>query len=67
MSQRKAVIVAGAAGPESDANTVLQRFGFGKSASVPDLTSLLRLLRDETFDLVMVPLQEMGAVELATL
>ena len=36
MTQRKAVIVAGAAGPESDANTVLQRFGFGKSASVQE-------------------------------
>ena len=26
MTQRKAIIVAGAAGPEADANTVLQRF-----------------------------------------
>ena len=67
MTQRKAVIVAGAAGPESDANTVLQRFGFGKSTSVPDLTALLRLLRDHAFDLVIVPLQDMGPVELATL
>jgi len=67
VTQRKAVIVAGAAGPEADANTVLQRFGFGKSASVQDLTALLRLLRDESFDLVIVPLQDMGAVELATL
>jgi pilus assembly protein CpaE len=67
VTQRKAVIVAGAAGPEIEANTVLQRFGFGKSASVPDLTALLRLLRDESFDLAILPLQDMGAVELATL
>jgi pilus assembly protein CpaE len=67
VTQRKAVIVAGAAGPETEANTVLQRFGFGKSSSVPDLTALLRLLRDHSFDLVIVPLQDMGAVELATL
>jgi pilus assembly protein CpaE len=67
VTQRKAVIVAGAAGPEADANTVLQRFGFGKCANAPDLSALLRLLRDETFDLVIVPLQDMGAVELATL
>jgi len=67
VTQRKAVILGGSAGPEADANTVLQRFGFGKSASVQDLTSLLRLLRDESFDLVILPLQEMGPVELATL
>jgi pilus assembly protein CpaE len=67
VTQRKAVIVASAAGPEAEANTVLQRFGFGRSVAVPDLGALLRLLRDETFDLVIVPLQEMGAVELATL
>ena len=34
---------------------------------MPDLTALLRLLRDESFDLIIVPLQDMGAVELATL
>ena len=67
MTQRKAVIVAGAAGPEPDANAVLQRFGFGRSASAPDLTALLRMLRDQSFDLVIVPLQDIGAVELATL
>ena len=67
MTQRKAVILAGSAGPEAEANTVLQRFGFGKSASVQDLSALLRVLRDESFDLVILPLQEMGPVELATL
>ena len=44
---------------ETDANTVLQRFGFGRSASVQDLTALLRLLRDDSFDLVILPLQDM--------
>ena len=67
MSTRKAIIVAGAAGPEPEANTVLQRFGFGRSVSAPDLTALLRAMRDESFDLVIVPLQVMGPVELATL
>jgi pilus assembly protein CpaE len=61
------VIVAGSAGPEAEANAVLQRFGFGRSLGVPDLAALLRLLRDEAFELVIVPLQDMGAVELATL
>jgi pilus assembly protein CpaE len=67
VTQRKAIIVAGAAGPESEANAVLQRFGFGRSVSVPNLGALLSAVRTEHFDLVMVPLQDMGAVELATL
>lgn len=67
MTTRKAVVVAGAAGPESEANTVLQRFGFGRVVTVPDLTALLRAMRDDSVDLVIVPLQVMGAVELATL
>lgn len=67
MTQRKAIIVAGAAGPETEANTVLQRFGFGRAASATDLATLLRALRDEHYDLAIVPLQSMGAVELASL
>jgi pilus assembly protein CpaE len=67
VTTRKAIIVAGAAGPEAEAITVLQRFGFGRPAAAPDLTALLRAMRDESFDLVIVPLQVMGAVELATL
>ncbi len=67
MKQRKAIIVAGSAGPESEANTVLQRFGFGPAMAVPDLGALLKAVRESQFDLVIVPLQEMGAVELATL
>ena len=67
MTQRKAIIVAGAAGPETEAQTVLQRFGFGRTAAAADLTTLLRTMRDEHYDLVIVPLQVMGAVELATL
>jgi pilus assembly protein CpaE len=67
VTQRKAIIVASAAGPESEAQTVLQRFGFGRAAAVADLATLLRAMRDEHYDLVIVPLQVMGAVELATL
>jgi pilus assembly protein CpaE len=67
VTQRKAIIVAGAAGPEAEANTVLQRFGFARAVSASDLAALLRALRDEHFDLVIVPLQSMGAVELASL
>ena len=67
MTHRKAIIVNGAAGPESEANAVLQRFGFGPSVSVPSLTGLLSAVRTEHFDLVIVPLADMGPVELATL
>ena len=47
LAQLQALIVAGAAGPEPDANNVIKRFGFGKCANVQNLTSLLRMLRDE--------------------
>jgi pilus assembly protein CpaE len=67
VNPRKAIIVAGAAGPEADANTVLQRFGFARATVVSNLAGLLAVTRDQHFDLVIVPLQEMGAVELATL
>jgi pilus assembly protein CpaE len=67
VTHRKAIIVAGAAGPESDANTVLQRFGFARAVSVANLSALLSAVRNEHFELVIVPLQDMGAVELATL
>ncbi|MDB4882170.1 MAG: hypothetical protein JWL95_936 [Gemmatimonadetes bacterium] len=67
MTHRKAIIVNGAAGSESEANTVLQRFGFGPSVATDGLTGLLTAVRNEHFDLVIVPLQEMGPVELATL
>jgi pilus assembly protein CpaE len=67
VTQRKAIIVAGAAGPESEANTVLQRFGFARAVTVANLGSLLSAVRAEHFELVIVPLQDMGPVELATL
>jgi pilus assembly protein CpaE len=67
VTQRKAIIVSGAAGPENEANAVLQRFGFGRSVAVANLGALLNAVRTEHFDLVIVPLQDMGAVELATL
>ena len=65
--QRKAVIVAGSAGPDADANTILQRFGFGPALAVPDFGALLIAVREGRFDLAIVPLQDMGPVELATL
>lgn len=66
MTPRKAIIIAGAAGAESEANTVLQRFGFEKAAVATNLSDLLASVRAEHYDLVIVPLENMGPVELAT-
>ncbi|HEV7990654.1 MAG TPA: P-loop NTPase [Gemmatimonadaceae bacterium] len=66
MTQRKAIILAGAAGPEAEANTVLQRFGFERAVVAANLGELLAGVRAEHFDLVIVPLESMGPVELAT-
>jgi pilus assembly protein CpaE len=64
---RKAMIVAGAAGPDDVAASVLQRFGFSASVAAPDFESATARLRDETFDLVVVPLQDVEPMELAAL
>ncbi|MEJ7810132.1 MAG: hypothetical protein WKG32_06895 [Gemmatimonadaceae bacterium] len=65
--QRRALIVNGAAGPEDGAAAVLQRFGFGdpiRSASVADA---LTQLRNDHFDLLILPLGEIDAVQLVSL
>lgn len=59
--------MAGAAGQETEANAVLQRFGFARATSVLNMAELLKAVREEHFDLVIVPLQDMKPVELATL
>lgn len=65
--QRKALIVAGAAGPDEAVNSVLQRFGFAPAAAAPSLKQAVGRLRDEHFDLLVIPLQDVEPVELATL
>lgn len=64
---RKVMIVAGAAGPDDVAASVLQRFGFAPAVTAPDLATATARLRDETFDLVVIPLQDVEPVELAAL
>jgi pilus assembly protein CpaE len=65
--QRKALIVGGAGGPDQEVNSVLQRFGFGPAAAAASVPEAASRLRDEHFDLLVVPLQDMDAVDLATL
>lgn len=64
---RKALVVSGAAGPQDIANAVLQRYGFGPAESVLSLAEAAARLRNEHFDLLIVPLQGAGAVELGSL
>jgi pilus assembly protein CpaE len=61
------MIVAGSAGPDDVAASVLQRFGFGSAVAAPDFAAATARLRDEIFDLVVVPLQNVEPMELAAL
>lgn len=63
---RKALIVSGAAGPQDVANSVLQRFGFAPAESSLSLADATARLRAESFDLVVVPLHGIGAMDLTT-
>lgn len=65
--QRKSLIVAGAAGPEDMVDGVLARFGYGPPVQVSDIARALDQLRDSHFDLVIVPIQEAEALQLAAL
>jgi pilus assembly protein CpaE len=65
--QRRAIIVAGAAGPHDVANGVLQRFGFGPALAVSSVAEATALLRQGPATLVVLPLQGGDAAELAAL
>jgi pilus assembly protein CpaE len=64
---RRALIVSGAAGPHDIANAVLHRFGFAPAESVLSLGEATSRLRAEHFDLVVIPLQGLGSIELSSL
>ena len=63
--QRKALIVAGAAGPQDVANGVLLRFGFAPAVSVLSVAEATNQIRADRFDLVVIPLQAVDQPELA--
>ena len=65
--QRRALIVAGAAGPDEIPAEVLPRFGFGPSTPVTSLDEALTLLRGDHFDLLILPLTELGPLQLTAL
>lgn len=64
---RKALIVSGAAGPQDIANAVLHRFGFAPADSALSLADATARLRAEQYDLVVIPLQGLGSMELSSL
>jgi pilus assembly protein CpaE len=67
VAQRKALFVGNAAGPEQQAADVFRRLGFGAPETAPAMGDVLKRLRDEPVDVVVVPLQGLDDAGLATL
>lgn len=65
--QRKSLIVAGAGGPEDIVEGILARFGFGPPTQTTDMAHALAYLRDDHFDLVIVPIHDVEPLQLAAL
>jgi pilus assembly protein CpaE len=64
-TQRKVLIVGGAAGPTDTAKAVLTRFGFAEPTASVDVSAALGELQHQTYDLLVLPLQEMDSLQLA--
>ncbi|MGQ0715568.1 MAG: AAA family ATPase [Gemmatimonadaceae bacterium] len=62
--QRKALIVAGAAGSLETAGSVLMRFGFGEPSAAIDVSGALAELQQHTYDLLVLPLQDIDPLQL---
>jgi pilus assembly protein CpaE len=62
---RKALIVDGAAGSLETATSVLARFGFGEPSAAIDIGGALAELQHQTYDLLVLPLQDIDALQLA--
>jgi pilus assembly protein CpaE len=64
---RRVLIVADAAGPEETATPVLKRFGFASIVRSPNFDEALTELRNSAFGLVVLPIQDLTPLQLATL
>lgn len=62
-----ALIANNAAGASDVASGVLARFGFGRPVGVATRADALARMREQHFDLVVLPLQDVQAVELLSL
>jgi len=65
--RRKAIIAGNAAGNAENVAGVLSRFGFGDAVQVADRGGALALMRDEHYDLLVVPIADVEPVELLAL
>jgi pilus assembly protein CpaE len=64
---RKVLIVEGAAPLDDSTTAVLQRFDFSSPVTEPTVAAAAARMREEHFDLVLIPLDGTDAVDLATL
>lgn len=65
--KQRALLTEGAVADKKAIETALTRFGFGEIVHVKDRGEALRRLRDESFDLVVISLQDLAAPQLLTL
>jgi pilus assembly protein CpaE len=66
-THRKVLIVGGAAGSADTAKSVLARFGFGEPGASVDVSTALAELQHQTYDLLVLPLQDVDALQLAAI
>ena len=66
-TKRRALIVGDAFGGSDQAAEVLQRFGFAKLDEAPSLNAATARLRNDHFDLVVVAIDKLSAVEMSLL
>jgi DNA-binding NtrC family response regulator len=66
-TKRKALIIGDAFGGSDSAAEVLQRFGFAKMDEAPSLNAATARLRSDHFDLVVVAIDRLSAVEMSLL
>ncbi|MDB4874256.1 MAG: hypothetical protein JWM41_702 [Gemmatimonadetes bacterium] len=64
---RTALIVGEAAGSLDDANAVLRRFGFATADRASTMSDAIGMVRDGHYDLLILPLQDLSAQQLAAL
>jgi pilus assembly protein CpaE len=65
--KQTALIAANAAGPQDVVSAVLARFDFARATNVTSRGDALVRMREEHFDLVILPLQDIQPVELLSL
>jgi len=67
MQQRRALIVAGAAGPEGEVIGLLRRFGFASVVQSDGVAPALEQLTGTHYDIVVLPVHDLSAEQLAAI